>query len=91
MKIKREQLYEHLLERQFMLVERTILDAVFDKEWWKKWWITPEQYESFEEYSLALIKKTLKCSSKKAKVAFDKFIELHGLPVQRIKPTIYAR
>ena len=82
MKIKRENLYEHLLERQFMLVEKTILDAIFDKTWWKTWFISIDQYDEFEEYSLSLIKKTLKCSSRKAQKAFDLFISLHGLPIK---------
>ena len=82
-KIKREQLYEHLLERQFMLVERTIFDAILvEKDWMNKWIITQKQHNEFKEYALKIIKQTLKCSSKKAKLAFDQFIAHHGLLIK---------
>ena len=81
--ITRDNIYEHLLEKQFNIVEMTIFDAILvEKDWMHKWVITQEQHNKFKEYSLKLIKKTLKCSSKKANLAFEKFIELHGLNVK---------
>jgi len=81
-KINRQNIEEHLIEKQFNLIELTILDALFDHKWKDKWTLTPEQANKFKTYAIPLIKKTLKCSKQKAQVALDKFIEQFGLKVE---------
>ena len=80
-KINRDNFYPHLLEKQFNIIELTTFDALFDKEWTTKWTITQKQYDDFRKYSIALIKKTLKVNTNKAKEIFDYFYFLHGLNI----------
>jgi len=81
-KIKRENIELHLIEKQFNLIELTMLDAFFEHKWREKWTITKKQQEKFKQYAIPLIKKTLKCSKQKAQVALDKFIQQFGLRVE---------
>lgn len=79
MKIKRENIYIHLIEKQFNLIEKTTLDAFIED--WKTWSISKKQSEEFKKYFVFLVKKVLKISSKKANVAYNRFINQHGLNI----------
>lgn len=80
--INRNNIYEHLLEKQFMLVERTMLDALFDKNWREEWRITKAQSVAFEKYAIPLIKKVFKCNKQKALSTFTWFKEMHSLKIK---------
>jgi len=81
-KINRDNLYEHLLEYQFNLIERTVLDALFDKEWLKKWELSKNQHEKWKKYSISMIKKTLRVNRTKAESIFEWLNLNHGLKVK---------
>lgn len=81
-KINRTNLYEHLLEKQFNLIEFTLLDAVFTKNWREEWCLTKEQSIAFEKYAIPLIKKVFKINTNKAKSTFAWFREHHGLKIK---------
>ncbi len=81
-KINRKNLYEHLLERQFNLVEKTIFDAFINKNWSNEWFITTKQYEKFKKYAISTIKGVLKCSSSKSTKAFEEFRLYHGITIK---------
>ena len=81
-KINRTNLYEHLLEKQFNYLEKTLLDALFEKNWREEWTITKVQSIAFEKYAIPLIKKTLKINTNKAKSTFDWFKQIHALKIK---------
>lgn len=80
--ISRKNIYLHLLERQFNLVERTVFDALIDKNWAKEWHISPIQEQKFKKYAISTIKGVLKVSSKKAGIAYEQFRSSHGLKIK---------
>ena len=80
MKVKRENIYQHLLEKQFNLVEKVTFDAFIED--WRQWEITKEQAEEFKKYFISLVKKVLKISKKKAEIAYIKFEQQHGLKIK---------
>lgn len=80
--VTRSNIYEHLLEKQFTLIERTMLDALFDKNWREEWCLTKEQSKAFEKYAIPLIKKILKINTNKSKSTFKWFLEEHGLKIK---------
>ena len=81
MRIKRENLYQHLLEKNCNMAEKTMLDALLCEDQ-KTWEVSRETFEGFEKYSIALIKKTLKINTNKARGVFDWFYEQHGLRIK---------
>ena len=80
MAINRNNLYLHLIEKQFNILELTTQDALLYN--WREWTITQKQADKFEKYAIALIKKTLKCNKTKAGIAFSRFIADHGLLIK---------
>lgn len=80
--ISRKNINLHLIERQFNLIDRTILDALVDKNWAKEWSITPIQELRFKKYAISTIKGVLKISTKKATIAYDEFRKTHGLKIK---------
>ena len=78
-KINRQNIYQHLLEKQFNLIDRTIQDALIHRNWMNEWAITKEQFKQFEAYTIPLLKKTFKCSKSKAVSIFEWFRLMHGL------------
>ena len=89
-KLKRENLAEHLIEYQLNLIELTTLDALFNKDWIKKWSLTEEQHNIWKKYCIKTIKEVLKINSVKAKKTFEWLNLGYGLKIsdkrQRILP-----
>jgi len=81
-KITKDNILEHLVEYQFNLIELTTLDALFEKDWRKKWTLTPEQFEQFRKYSIPLLKKIYKFNTNKAKWNFEWIVDKFGLKVK---------
>lgn len=79
-RIKRDNLYQHLIEKQFNIVEKVTLDAFIED--WREWSISKKQSEEFKKYFISLVKKTLKCSKPKALLAYNRFIVTHGLKIK---------
>lgn len=79
--INRKNIYPHLLEKQFTLVQKTTQDALLDKGW-KEWTVSKEKYENFRKYSLALIRKVFKVNKAKSIEIFEWFELTHGLKIK---------
>jgi hypothetical protein len=82
--INRNNIYQHLLEKQFNYLDRTIQDALLDKSWLTDWYLTQEQADDFKKYSVKLIKRVFKCNTNKAKSTFDWFSLNHGLKIKEL-------
>lgn len=82
MKIKREDLYAHLIEKNFNQVEKTTFDALLDENWKTEWKVDREVYNKFRKYAIGEIKKTLKVNTNKAKDIFDWFYWNHGIIIE---------
>ena len=81
-KINRNNIHEHLIEYQFNLIERTVFDALFDKEWLSNWELTQEQHDKWKKYSIATIKKVLKINKTKAEETFEWLNCSHGIKIK---------
>lgn len=81
--INRTTIYEHLVEKQFNLIDKTIQDALLYPSWKDTWYISPKQKEEFKNYAVPLIKRVFKCNKKKAESTYDWFLLQHGLKVKR--------
>lgn len=78
-KITRLNLADHLVEYQLNMIGKTTADAKKDDMWFHNWTFTQRQYELFRGYAIPLIKKILKCNTKKAEQTFDWFNLQFGL------------
>jgi hypothetical protein len=80
--INRDNIYQHLLEKEFNLIDMTIQNALLERNWKEKWTITKEQLQQLEDYAIPLLKKTFKFSTKKAVSTFAWFWLQHGIKVK---------
>ncbi len=80
--INRNNCYEHLLEKQFNIINKTIFDALFSEGRWKEWEITEKQYIEFRKYAIKLIRRVYKCNKSKGEYNFDWFYNVHGLKIK---------
>ncbi|MEI6186940.1 MAG: hypothetical protein WCP46_00360 [Alphaproteobacteria bacterium] len=83
MKINKDNLYDHLIEYELTMAGKTIKEVKKDEKWFSNNTLTPEQYDSFKEYAIELIKKTLKLNKDKAKLQFSWFDLMYGLRVNK--------
>ncbi len=81
-KINRANILEHLVERQFNLIEKTMLDTVFNKNFREEWTLTKEQHETLKNYAIPLMKKVFKFNKQKAIDNFRWFMWTYGLKVK---------
>jgi hypothetical protein len=77
--INRNNILQHLWEYEFWLAGKKLVDLLDTTNYKFDFTITWEQYYSFREYAIQLIKKVLRCNRTKAEMAFDKFYEEFGL------------
>lgn len=82
-KIKRDQIGLHLIEKQFNYIEKTVLDAIFDKTWKESWELTQEQHEKWKKYCIFTMKKVLKINKTKATETFEWLNKTYGLKVNQ--------
>jgi len=83
-KVTRDNITRHLQEFQLKMVGKTYEEAQADPYWFDNYTFTVEQLADFNVYALALIKKTLRVSNKKAKNILSEFNLGWGL---RVVPT----
>lgn len=81
MKISRNNISEHLFEKQLSIIGRTVKDAIDNPNWRQEWAIPPEDALKFREYAVPLIKKTFRCNSNKAHNTFNFFLITFGLKI----------
>ena len=83
MKVTRQNISEHLFEKQLEIIEKTVQDAIAERNWRGEWFMTQEEFNEFKSYSIPLIKKTFKCNKSKAESTFNWFILQFGLKVKQ--------
>ena len=83
-KVTRNNLSEHLIEKQFSLIGKTVQEAVNSNTKWKEeWTISSEKQEEFIKYAIPLIKRVFKCSRSKAiSNALNPFLLNFGLKIK---------
>jgi hypothetical protein len=81
MKVNRQNIAEHLFEKQLELIGKTLQEAIDNRNWKGEWWMTEEEFEQFKSYSIPLIKKTFKCNKSKAESTLNWFILQFGLKI----------
>lgn len=82
-KITRENIYLHLLEKQFNLLDLTIQDAILEKGWQQLWEVEESKFDEFKIYAINLIKRVFKCNKSKAVSTFEWFEFNHGLKIKK--------
>lgn len=76
MKINRQNISEHLFEKQLEIIGKSVQNAISNKNWRNEWYMTQAQYIEFETYTIPLLKKVFKCSKQNAIKTFD-FFRIH--------------
>jgi hypothetical protein len=80
-KPRRENMIQHLLEYQFKMTGRTMMDTLNDDRWYYNWSMTSEQHAEFHKYAISVIKKVFRCNKAKAQVTYDWFDLNFGLKI----------
>ena len=78
-KPRRANIMQHLMEYQFKMVGKTMVDTLSDDRWKFNWTLTREQYKEFEKYAIPVLKKVFRFNRSKAQKTFDWFYEHFGL------------
>lgn len=81
-KIKRDDVTNHLLEYQLNMVGKTIEQAKELEDWYYRWTITTKQAEMFKSYAIPLIRKIFKVNKTTAEKTFAWFDLGYGLRVK---------
>jgi hypothetical protein len=81
-KVNRENIKRHLIEYQLEMVGKTMLDTLYDDQWYFNITMTSEQYEQFKKYSLSLLKKIFKFNNSRAISTFEWFNMAYGLRIK---------
>jgi hypothetical protein len=81
-KVNRENITRHLIEYQLEMVGKTMLDTLYDDQWYFNITMTSEQYEQFRKYSLSLLKKIFKFNNSRAISTFEWFNMAYGLRIK---------
>jgi len=78
-KPRRANILQHLMEYQFKMVDKTMLDTLNDDRWKFNWTLSRKQRGEFENYAIPVIKKVFRCNKAKAQTTFEWFYEHFGL------------
>jgi hypothetical protein len=78
---QREEINRKLVSMQMEMIGKTYQDAMDTPEFWKVYTMTTEQTEEWRKKALALIKKTFKINTTKAKSIMDFFELTLGLRI----------
>lgn len=77
--ITRENVSEHLLEYQFNILGKTMVNTIAETEWKTKWKLTKKQKEVFKLYALGVLKKVFRFNGAKARETYEFFDKNFGL------------
>lgn len=80
--VNRRNVAMHLLKYQLNMVDKTLEETLDDDKWFFNWTMTSDQLEEFKGYAIPLLKKTFKCSKKKAEGIFQWFNLQYGLRIK---------
>jgi len=81
-KINRENITRHLIEKELERVGKSMIDTLDLEDWWVQITMTQAQHQEFEKYSIKLIKKVFKCNTHRAYDAFQWFNLAFGLRIK---------
>jgi hypothetical protein len=77
--INRINVSEHLLEYQFNIIGKTMVNTVTEPNWKNEWEMNEKQKEMFKSYSLRLLKKIFRFNTSKARETYEFFENNFGL------------
>ncbi len=80
--ITRENLLEHLVEKQFTYIEKTTIAALFNPKWKEEWTISKEKHEEWKKYCKFVMKKVLKFNNSKFLETFKWLENEYGLKIR---------
>ncbi len=78
-KPRRANIMQHLMEYQFKMVGKTMVDTINDDRWRFNWTLTRKQRGEFEKYAIPVLKKVFRFNRTKAQTTFNWFYEHFGL------------
>jgi hypothetical protein len=81
-KVNRENITRHLLEKQLGMVGKSMVDTLDDDKWYFNITMTRVQHEEFKKYSVKLIKKVFRCNTGRASDTFHWFDLAFGLRIK---------
>lgn len=80
-RITRDNIAQHLIQKELDYVGKTIEEVKSDPEWFVNNTLTEQQHQEWKDYSISLIKKTLRTNQKKAEYEFAMLDLAYGLKV----------
>ena len=81
MSTNRETLAAELFNKQLEILGKTRMEVVDDDKW-RKWQMSAEDFDAYQKWAISLIKKVLKCNTKKAQMVFDWFYSMFGVKIK---------
>ena len=81
-KVNRENITRHLIEKELGMVGKTMLDTLDDDKWYFNNTMTLAQHAEFKKYAIKLIKKIFKCNTSRAIATFEWFDLAFGLRIK---------
>jgi hypothetical protein len=81
-KVNRDNITRHLIEYQLEMVGKSMLDTLYDDQWYFNITMTSEEHQKFKAYTIPLLKKIFKFNKSKAEQTFDWFNLAYGLRIK---------
>lgn len=78
-KPRRANIIPHLMEYQFKMVGKTMVDTLDDDRWKFNWTISRKQKAEFAKYAIPVLRKVFRCNKAKAITTFEWFYAHFGL------------
>ena len=87
MKLNKQNIYEHLLNRMFIIskhkgITANNVEKKYGDNWYKKLTMTQKQFEKWEAESIEKIKKVFRVNTFRAKQEFGMLYLNHGLKIE---------
>jgi len=79
--INRLNVSEHLLEFQFNILGKTMVDTINEVDWKKEWKLTVKQKTLFKSYATEILKKVFRFNASKARETYEFFNTEFGLKI----------
>jgi hypothetical protein len=77
--INRQNVSEHLLEFQFNILGKTMVDTINEVDWKKEWKLNIKQKALFKSYATEILKKVFRFNASKARETYEFFNTEFGL------------
>jgi len=80
--VDRDNLLEYLVEKQFNLVEKSVISALFNPNWKEEWTISKKQHEEWKKHCKFVMKKVLQFNNNKFLETFQWLEQHYGLKIK---------